>query len=214
MGEFQFSAPQPPEALSPMAQTAIRVTAIAGRLAVEERTIVRNVGGRLENVAEHSNMLAIVAPVLSEEYFPELNADRIARYALHDLLEAYCGDTPTHIITTDQLQAKAERERTALQQLKVEYAVLPGFVTLVKEYEAQEMPEARFVRMSDKLMPLLVHINDAGYGFRIAGYTPTAIRQSSAERARDFLREYPDMATIVELRVELSDYAAGQLEED
>lgn len=197
-----------------MGQTAIRVAAIASRLAVEERTIVRNVDGRPENVAEHSSMLAIVAPILAEEYFPELNADRIARYAsVHDLLEAYCGDTPTHIISADQLQEKAERERAALQQLKIEYADLPSFVAFVKEYEAQEMPEARFVRMADKLMPLLVHINDAGYGFRLAGYTPAAIRQNSVERARDFLREYPDMAPIVQLRVELSEYAAGQLEE-
>lgn len=211
--EFQFSAPQPAAELSPQAKASVQLAAIAGKLAIEERTRVYNTTGRPENVAEHSFMLAVVAPSVAEEFFPEFDAGQIAYYAaIHDIVEAYCGDTPTDVISESELAAKADREARAFDQLKQEYASLPKFVTRIDEYEAQTIPEARFVRMVDKLMPLLAHINDNGAGLRRTGYTPEALRENAKDRAHSFLNEYPDQDWVINLRVELADYVATQLE--
>jgi 5'-deoxynucleotidase YfbR-like HD superfamily hydrolase len=159
-------------------------------------------------------MLAIVAPAIAETFMPELDENLVARFAaVHDALEAYVGDTPTHEITPEDLVAKAEREAKGLAQFMQEYAAYPKFVALIEAYETQELPEARFVRMVDKLMPLLVHVNDGGVGLRRAGFTPEAIRQNARERADTYKAAYPDMAHIVDIRTELSNYVAGLLQQ-
>jgi hypothetical protein len=72
------------------------------------------------------------------------------------------GDTPTHNITDEGLKEKAKLEAAGLQQLKEDFAALPGFVKLVEQYEAQELQEARFVRVIDKWLPAMVHFGDKG----------------------------------------------------
>lgn len=98
--DHSFSPPRKLSGISDVAHAALQLSALASRLALEDRTLVNHVTGRAENVAEHSAMLTIVAPVVAEEYYPDLNANLISRFAsIHDAVEAYAGDTTTHDIT-------------------------------------------------------------------------------------------------------------------
>jgi 5'-deoxynucleotidase YfbR-like HD superfamily hydrolase len=208
---FLFQLSKPLDDASAIAQTTVHLAEIAARLALEERTLVVHPTGRPENVAEHSNMLAIVGPALAEEYYPDLDAGLVARYApVHDIVEAYVGDTPTHDISEAGLVSKEEREKQGLAKLKADFAWLPHFAQLVESYEAQKIPEARFVRVCDKLMPLLVHFVEQGKTLR-AYITAEPLLQNSAERAAALRHDYPEFETIIALREELAALAVREL---
>lgn len=96
--KFTLSKPQPN--FSMLAQTVLDLAELAERLALEERSVVQHVDGRPENVAEHSNMLAVIAPAIAEQYYSALDSNLVARYAsIHDIVEAYVGDVSTHDIS-------------------------------------------------------------------------------------------------------------------
>ena len=158
IGKFLFKAPSSRKDLTSQANTTLLMAAMASRMIAEQRTRTYHPDGRLENVAEHSFMLAKVAAELAEELYPNLDANLVARLSLlHDDVEAYVGDTPTDFITKEQIAAKIEREEAGTNQLVKEYASIGGYAKLVKLYEEQELAEARFVRLVDKLMVLLIH---------------------------------------------------------
>lgn len=156
---FLFQIPQVEKSLSEAAVATIQMGGLASRQTSILRTRTHHPDGRDENVAEHSLMLAKVAPELAEMLYPKLDANLISRYAtMHDDVEAYVGDTPTDIMAEHDPAAKAALEATGLQQLLTEYAHMPKYVQLIGQYESQSTPEARFVRAVDKLMVLLIHI--------------------------------------------------------
>lgn len=110
-----------------------------------------------ESDVEHSYMLALVACELASMYYPDLNTGLVAEFAnVHDLVEVKVGDTPTFLSNPEQLTEKAAREDAALHELQTE---LPAHtVEILTRYEAQQEPEARFVRVVDKLLPAIVNI--------------------------------------------------------
>lgn len=203
---YQFSVPEARLGVSDVANAAIQIGALSSRLAQEARTMVYHPDGRRENVAEHSLMVAMVAEALAEEFFPELDSLMVASYGtIHDMLEAYIGDTPTIDISLCGLDAKAALEQRGLKRLKHEYAHLPKFVDRIVRYEAQEEPEARFVRMVDKLMPLLIHIHDTGSGIILHQHNPAGIRVNAKARTAEWLKSYPELSAIIDVRNELKE---------
>lgn len=199
-----FSPPRRLPGISDVAHAALQLSALASQLALEDRTLVNHVTGRPENVAEHSAMLAIVAPAIAEEYYPDLNANLIGRFAsIHDAVEAYAGDTTTHDITDEGLRQKAEREAQGMVQLRKDFTTLPGFIKLIDQYEEQVIPEARFVRIVDKWMPVLVHFSDKGATVR--SYTNAKSLVDDYTRHASRLRgQFPDFPELVDVRVELT----------
>jgi len=208
---YLFELPAKITDISDIANTALRLAALSSRLAMEERTLVNHKTGRAENVAEHSAMLAIVAPAIAEQYYPDLDANLVSRFAaIHDAVEAYVGDTTTHNIDQQGLKEKAAREALGLERLRQEFATLPNFVKLVGDYEAQQISEARFVRIVDKWAPVLLHFSDDGATLR--SYTnPTELVQNFVSRAVDLKAQYPDFAELVEVRQELTRLASETL---
>lgn len=208
---FKFALPGPITGASDAAQTALRLASIASRLALEDRTRVNHPTGRPENVAEHSNMLGIIIPALAEIYYPKLDANLIARFAhVHDIIEAYVGDTPTDEFSEQLFADKEALERRGHQQLKQDFQWITGFVGLVDRYEEQIEPEARCLRVGDKLMPLLVHFNDGGATLRTIN-TRDSLLRNSAERAALLRKDYPEFETFIALREELSELATTHL---
>ncbi len=206
---FQLLARLPD--MSDIAYTALQLTALSSRLALEDRTLVRHVTGRAENVAEHSAMLAIIAPAIAELYYPGLDANLVARFAtIHDAAEAYVGDTNTHTLSREELKQKARREATGLRRLREDFAGIPSFVKLVIQYEAQEVMEARFVRIIDKWTPILVHFADRGATLR-SYITPEELRSNFVARAEHLKQQFPDFAELVVVREELTELAAKHL---
>lgn len=211
--DFLFTPPPDEPSVSRIANAAIQLSAIANRLAQENRTHCCHADGRAENVSEHSHMLSVVAPAIAEEFYPNLDANLVARYAtIHDIVEAYVGDTPTHDLSEAGFLDKEDLEKLGLEKIKKDYQHLPSFVQLINAYEEQKVSEARFVRMIDKWMPLLIHFIEGGATLR--SYTSAdELRLNSAERSGKFKAEYPDFADLVDVRNELAHRAAIKLYE-
>ena len=126
--------------------------------------IPRHADGRRENDVEHSFMLAVVAPVIAVEHYPELDVAKIITFALvHDLPEVKVGDVSTFNLTPAELAEKQKREQAALDELLEELP--PLFATTLAEYERQDTPEAVFVRTVDKLLPIAMDV--VGDGARV-----------------------------------------------
>ena len=148
------------ETASRLERDALCLADIAIRFASIER-IPRYSPERRENDVEHSFMLGLVAQEIAATYFPELNPGLVAQFAsVHDLVELEIGDTPTFLITNSELKTKQSAESTALEMLC--HRLPQHTAQLLRIYEEQDVPEARFVRFIDKLMPVLVDILGAG----------------------------------------------------
>jgi putative hydrolase of HD superfamily len=105
---------------------------------------------RCESVAEHSFAVAVLALLVSEERFPDLDAARVVKIALiHDLAEVFAGDITMHDGVT-----KEEKERLERESMTRLFAGVPGgerYLALWEEYEAQGSREAVLVRQMDRL---------------------------------------------------------------
>jgi 5'-deoxynucleotidase YfbR-like HD superfamily hydrolase len=144
-----------------------------------ERTACQHPSGRPETDATHTVMLAWLAPALAALFYPHLDVGLVTQFAVvHDAVEVYCGDTPTLRITPDEYAAKRERERAAAGQWAADFGRTLGWVPgMIARYEAQEEPEARFVRAADKCCPALVHASNGARD--LAAYGMTAAEQDT-----------------------------------
>ena len=90
---------------TPMTRMAIELSELSEALALEDRTLVRHAPGRLENVAEHSLMLAIIAPAIAETYYSDLDPGLVARFAaIHDAINPLFVSLSTHAMCLQSSQ--------------------------------------------------------------------------------------------------------------
>lgn len=158
------------------------VTLKLGKVAMDfsrvER-VPRYADGERESDVGHSYMLALVAPELAAAL--ELNLDRglLSQYAIvHDLIELKTGDVATFNISDEALMQKAKSEQEALQSLLDE---LPPYTAqLLLRYEHQLEPEARFIKLVDKLLPLAVDILGEGERVMREDYSVETLAQLQA----------------------------------
>jgi 5'-deoxynucleotidase YfbR-like HD superfamily hydrolase len=112
--------------------------------------------GHYENDPEHSFHLALSAVEIAANYHPELDLGLISQFSIvHDLAEVYAGDVPSFERTEDARVKKEEAEQKALERLYKELP--PHTASLLERYEEQTEPEARFVRLIDKILPPVIH---------------------------------------------------------
>lgn len=109
---------------------------------------------RCESVAEHTFGVAMLAMLLGDQYHPELDAARVMRLALlHDIGEIHAGDlTPYHDVSHEE---KKRRER---ESVAIVLGRIPGgdrYLADWDEYASGASPEARFVKVVDRLELLL-----------------------------------------------------------
>ena len=207
MEEFRFTVPDDDGRLGPQAYLSRAIGALSSQLARELRTRTVHPDGRRENVAEHSLMLVKVASSLADEMYPDLDVGQVALFAaLHDDVEAYVGDTPTDSIAMHDVAAKKRREHRALEQIRLEYGgVAPKYVERLIAYEKQEIPEARFVRVVDKLMVELIHFPNEGAELK-KHYTAAEALKVTKQNASRLLGDYPEYKDIIDARAELATY--------
>jgi 5'-deoxynucleotidase YfbR-like HD superfamily hydrolase len=136
-----------------------------GRLALDfgrvDRITYHPDGQTPESDTDHTVMLGLVACAIAVRHFPLLNVGLIAQYALvHDLVETYAGDTPTlQMLTAVAKAEKQAREHAAFERIIIEFGTtLPWLPLTIGEYEAKALPEARFVKALDKLLPKVTHM--------------------------------------------------------
>lgn len=113
---------------------------------------------RLENSAEHSWHLAMLALTLTDCAAEPVDIDRVVRMLLvHDIVEIDAGDASVLVHPRGQGQ-KAAEHRGARRI----FGVLPedtakDFEGLWLEFEEAESPDARFARALDALQPLILN---------------------------------------------------------
>jgi 5'-deoxynucleotidase YfbR-like HD superfamily hydrolase len=124
-----------------------------------------------ESDTDHTVMLGWVACALAATWYPQLDLGLVAQMALvHDAPEVYAGDTPTLRITDAERAAKAQRETAATERLAAELGHrLPWLPDTLRRYEHQQLPEARFVRGVDKILPKLVNLLEQCYSLITQG---------------------------------------------
>lgn len=123
-------------------------------------------GTRLENTAEHSWHLAMMATVLAEHADEPVQVGTVVQMLLvHDLVEIDAGDTFVYLTMDTDGRAEQElREQAAADRI---FGLLPGgqgerLRAVWDEFEAATTPEARFAKAVDRLAPMLLNKSAGG----------------------------------------------------
>ncbi|WP_073603100.1 HD domain-containing protein [Vibrio aerogenes] len=134
------------------------------------RTRVKSAEGRLENTAEHSWHVAIMA-ILLEEYANEpVDISKVVQMLLfHDIVEIDAGDT--FIYDVESARNQEEAELKAAERL---FGILPDdqgqkYLALWKEFEEAATPEARFAKALDRLIPVMLNYCNEGQSWKEHG---------------------------------------------
>ena len=149
---------------------------------------------RMENDAEHSWHLALIA-ILFSEYAIEKPLDilRVLKMVLiHDLVEIDAGDT--YLYDEEATKDKAKREQQAADRI---FGGLPEdqageFRRLWEEFEARHTPEAKFAAALDRFQPLLHNYHTEGVSWKHHGVTSDKVvaRVAHMQEGSPLLWEY------------------------
>jgi putative hydrolases of HD superfamily len=134
-------------------------------------------GSRVENDAEHSWELALMALVLEDYAKPSVDIGHVLKLVtVHDLVEIDAGDV---FLYDDAARAvKCEREAIAAKRI---FALLPADQAaevrgLWEEFERESTPEAVFAKALDSLQPFLHNYFTNGGTWRANGVTDAVVR--------------------------------------
>lgn len=179
-----------------------------------ERAILYPDKKTVETDTDHTVMLGLVATAYASRMAPHLDVGKVAEFALiHDLVEAYAGDTPTFGLHAGDslLEDKARREKEAFLQIERELdEELPYIPRMIHEYESLSCAEARFVKALDKCMPTIAHILNGGASFADPStFEPFKRKQSETLKAT-YAKDLPE---VMELFDALTDRMVQVLKE-
>ncbi len=128
-------------------------------------------GSRLENTAEHSWHVSMLAVVLLEHANdPSLELNRVIRMLLlHDIVEIDAGDTFAY--DTQGYLDKEERENAAARRL---FGMLPEdqqgeWMVLWREFEDGETHESKYAAALDRLQPVIHNYYTGGVSWQKNG---------------------------------------------
>ncbi len=131
--------------------------------AVLRRTRVRCADGRVENSAEHSWHVAMMALLLQEHANEPVDIAKVVKMLLlHDMVEIDAGDTFVYDTAAYETQ-----QQTELEAAKRLFGMLPddqgeALFSVWCEFEAAESAEARFAKALDRLIPMLLNYHNDG----------------------------------------------------
>ena len=151
----------------------------------------KTIDGRLENSAEHSWSVSLMAVLLSGYCETQTDMLRVVKMLLiHDIVEIDAGDT--WLYSPDQ-SLKAQKEADAAQRI---YSLLPSgqaeeYIGLWREFEERVSEEAKFAAVIDGLQPLLNH---AMTGDPKDGTIPTELVREKKAYIQDFAPKLWSMA--------------------
>jgi putative hydrolase of HD superfamily len=148
-------------------------------------------GSRLENSAEHSWHVSLMAILLLEHANETaLDLNRIVRLLLlHDLVEIDAGDTFAY--DTQGYSDKEERELAAAERL---FGMLPRdqrdeWMSLWREFEDGHTAEAKYAAALDRLQPVIHNHRTGGLSWKQNGITRSQVlkRLEPVKEASDTL---------------------------
>ncbi len=192
-----------------MNRTARSIVSL-GRLALDfghvNRITYHPDGTTPESDTDHTVMLGLVACAFAARHLPDLNLGLIAQMALvHDLVEVYAGDTPTLIqLDHNAAAAKQAREHAAYQRIYDEFAAtLPWLPYTLGLYEGRTLPEARYVKAMDKLLPKITHLLNGCVTIHQQGMTYDQLADRYGTQFDELMAYAADFPPLFDLRVEL-----------
>lgn len=151
---------------------------------IERRTRIMH-GDRLENDAEHSWHLAMMALILQKEANADVDLLKVMKLLLvHDIVEIDAGDTFAY--DAKGHEDKEEREQRAAKRI---FGLLPAeqereLLDLWLEFEAKETAEARFASSLDRLQPLIHNHRNEGDTWQRYQITDGMVRDRNREIAQ------------------------------
>ncbi|MDR9825581.1 HD domain-containing protein [Vibrio sp. FNV 38] len=137
---------------------------------VLRRTRVKSAEGRLENSAEHSWHVALMAILFEEHANEPINLSRVIKMLLlHDIVEIDAGDTFVYDVAASELQEQKELE--CAERL---FAMLPEdqgqkLFCLWKEFEAAQSADAKYAKALDRIIPMLLNHHNSGQSWKEHG---------------------------------------------
>jgi putative hydrolase of HD superfamily len=154
-----------------------------------------------ESDTDHSFLLGMLSASIADRFYPALDIGKITSYALvHDLVEVYAGDTVTIISNDSEKVSKQQREALALERIKREFNDTFSWIgRSIESYEEQLIPEARFIRVVDKLLPGLGHIQTDCITFKNFRLAPDEIRtqiKKQTEWVENYGRDWPEVVAL------------------
>ncbi|MGR2822539.1 HD domain-containing protein [Vibrio vulnificus] len=139
---------------------------------VLRRTRVKSADKRLENSAEHSWHVALMALLMEEHANEPVNIGRVVKMLLlHDVVEIDAGDTFVYDAVASTQQA--EKELAAAQRL---FGMLPAdqgeeLLQIWLEFEAAQTADAKFGKALDRIIPMLLNYHNQGQSWQEHGVT-------------------------------------------
>ncbi|MDE1265217.1 HD domain-containing protein [Vibrio aestuarianus] len=139
---------------------------------VLRRTRVRCADGRLENSAEHSWHVALMAVLMEEHSNQPVDIAKVIKMLLlHDIVEIDAGDTFVYDVV-----ASAEQEENELKAAQRLFALLPKeqgdeLLAVWLEFEAAQSAEALFAKALDRIIPMLLNFHNQGQSWLEHGVT-------------------------------------------
>ena len=125
-------------------------------------------GSRRENSAEHSWHLALALLALRKHMPRDLDIDHAIRLALvHDICEIGAGDMSVY---DSGRSRQAAEEISYMTEFSARHgALVDEIVALWREFEAQQTLESKWVKMADRLVPLLLNLASEGRAWKEQG---------------------------------------------
>lgn len=139
----------------------VRLGELVSEYAMVHRVTYLSDGVTPESDTDHTVMVGLIACAVASRFDSRLDIGLVAQFALvHDLVEAYAGDTNTFGGLSEHLSAEKEkREEAALLRIETEFSdTLPWVAETIRAYESLTTPEARFVKTLDKIMPKITRL--------------------------------------------------------
>lgn len=137
---------------------------------VLRRTRVKSADARLENSAEHSWHVALMAILMEEHANQPVDIARVVKMLLlHDVVEIDAGDTFVYDVA-----ASAEQEQKELQAAQRLFGLLPDdqgqpLLELWLEFEAASTADAKFAKALDRIIPMLLNYHNQGQSWQEHG---------------------------------------------
>lgn len=139
---------------------------------VLRRTRIQCADDRLENSAEHSWHVAMMALLMQEHANEPVDIERVLKMLLmHDMVEIDAGDTFVY-----DAVASAEQNEKEMAAAKRLFGMLPKeqeeeLFALWCEFENAQTADAKFAKALDRLIPIMLNFNNQGIGWRENGVT-------------------------------------------
>lgn len=134
---------------------------------VLRRTRVKSAQGRLENSAEHSWHVALMAILMEEHANEPVEIARVVKMLLlHDIVEIDAGDTFVYDAVASAQQE--EKELAAAQRM---FGMLPNeqgsaLMALWQEFERGQSADAKFAKALDRIIPMLLNYHNQGQSWQ------------------------------------------------